>query len=154
MKDFAKLTTYFRGSQYEENSVLMSQLNNKKIDLTKYNQFPQLDNLKNVLKLLGIKLRPDIFGYNTIGNVDEKMDIMINNVSVNISVPELRYVLIMHSYYMQYAEYMKGTVDMIDFFNKMSETNVFEGLSPEYINSIYSLFSELLPILQQLKQYQ
>ena len=154
VKDFAKLTTYFRGSQYEENSVLMSQLNNKKIDLTKYNQFPQLDNLKNVLKLLGIKLRPDIFGYNTIGNVDEKMDIMINNVSVNISVPELRYVLIMHSYYMQYAEYMKGTVDMIDFFNKMSETNVFEGLSSEYINSIYSLFSELLPILQQLKQYQ
>ena len=63
------------------------------------------------------------------------------------------YVVVVVSY-MQYAEYMKGTVDMIDFFNKMSETNVFEGLSPEYINSIYSLFSELLPILQQLKQYQ
>lgn len=154
VKDFAKLTTYFRGSQYEENSILMSQLNNKKIDLTKYNQFPQLDNLKNVLKLLGIKLRPDIFGYNTIGNVDEKLDIKINNVDVNISIPDLRYVLIMHSYYMQYMDYMKGTVDMIDFFNKMSETNVFEGIDQEYINSIYSLFSELLPILQQLKQYQ
>lgn len=154
VKDFAKLTTYFRGSQYEENSILMSQLNNKKIDLTKYNQFPQLDNLKNVLKLLGIKLRPDIFGYNTIGNVDEKLDIKINNVDVNISIPDLRYVLIMHSYYMQYMDYMKGTVDMIDFFNKMSETNVFEGIDQEYINSIYGLFSELLPILQQLKQYQ
>lgn len=154
VKDFAKLTTYFRGSQYEENSILMSQLNNKKIDLTKYNQFPQLDNLKNVLKLLGIKLRPDIFGYNTIGNIDEKLDIKINNVDVNISIPDLRYVLIMHSYYMQYMDYMKGTVDMIDFFNKMSETNVFEGIDQEYINSIYSLFSELLPILQQLKQYQ
>ena len=148
VKDFAKLTTYFRGSQYEENSILMSQLNNKKIDLTKYNQFPQLDNLKNVLKLLGIKLRPDIFGYNTIGNVDEKLDIKINNVDVNISIPDLRYVLIMHSYYMQYMDYMKGTVDMIDFFNKMSETNVFEGIDQEYINSIYGLFSE------QLKQYQ
>lgn len=154
VKDFAKLTTYFRGSQYEENSILMSQLNNKKIDLTKYNQFPQLDNLKNVLKLLGIKLRPDIFGYNTIGNVDEKLDIKINNVDVNISIPDLRYVLIIHSYYMQYMDYMKGTVDMIDFFNKMSETNVFEGIDQEYINSIYGLFSELLPILQQLKQYQ
>ena len=154
VKDFAKLTTYFRGSQYEENSILMSQLNNKKIDLTKYNQFPQLDNLKNVLKLLGIKLRPDIFGYNTIGNVDEKLDIKINNVDVNISIPDLRYVLIMHSYYMQYMDYMKGTVDMIDFFNKMRETNVFEGIDQEYINSIYGLFSELLPILQQLKQYQ
>ncbi len=154
VKDFAKLTTYFRGSQYEENSILMSQLNNKKIDLTKYNQFPQLDNLKNVLKLLGIKLRPDIFGYNTIGNVDEKLDIKINNVDVSISIPDLRYVLIMHSYYMQYMDYMKGTVDMIDFFNKMSETNVFEGIDQEYINSIYGLFSELLPILQQLKQYQ
>lgn len=154
VKAFAKITTYFRGSQYEENSVLMSQLNNMGIDTSKYNNFPQIDNLKNILKLLGVKLKPDIFGYSTIGNVDEIHEILVNNVKVYISIPDLRYILIMHSYYLQYEEYIKGTVDMVDFLNKMGETNVFEGLSNEYINSLYEKFVELLPTLQQLKQYQ
>jgi hypothetical protein len=153
VKDFAKISTYYRGSQYEENSVLMSQLNNIGIDTTKYNKFPQLDNLKNILKLLGVKLKPDIFGYATIGNVDELQDILVNNVSIRISIPDLRYVLIMHSYYLQYEEYLKGPVDMVDFLNKIDGTNLFEGCSEEYINSIYKKFVELLPILQQLKQY-
>lgn len=154
VKAFAKITTYFRGSQYEENSVLMSHLNNLGIDTSKYNKFPQIDNLKNMLKLLGVRLKPDIFGYSTIGNVDELHEIHINNVTINISIPDLRYILIMHSYYLQYEEYIGGTVDMIEFLNKMSGTNVFEGLSNEYINSIYEKFVELLPVLQQLKQYQ
>ena len=154
VKAFAKITTYFRGSQYEENSVLMSHLNNLGIDTSKYNKFPQIDNLKNMLKLLGARLRPDIFSYSTIGNVDELHEIHINNVTVNISIPDLRYILIMHSYYLQYEEFIGGTVDMVDFLNKMNGTNVFEKeLSPEYINSIYEKFVELLPTLQQLKQY-
>jgi hypothetical protein len=153
VKSFAKIATYYRGSQYEENSMLMSQLNNMGIDTSKYNAFPQLDNLKNILKLLGVKLKPDIYGYSTIGNVDEEFDILVNNVTIRISIPDLRYILIMHSYYLQYDEYMKGTVNIDEFLNKMSETNVFEGMSPEYINSIYKKFIELLPVLQQLKQY-
>lgn len=154
VKAFAKITTYFRGSQYEDNSVLMSQLNDVGIDTSKYNKFPQLDNLKNVLKLLGAKLAPDIFGYNTIGAHDVTYDVLINNVNINISIPDLRYILIMHSYYLQYEEYNNGVVDMNDFLSQMNKTDVFEGQSKEYIDSIYKLFTELLPILQQLKQYQ
>lgn len=154
VKAFAKITTYFRGSQYEDNSVLMSQLNEVGIDTSKYNKFPQLDNLKNVLKLLGAKLAPDIFGYNTIGAHDVTYDVLINNVNINISIPDLRYILIMHSYYLQYEEYNNGVVDMNDFLSQMNKTDVFEGQSKEYIDSIYKLFTELLPILQQLKQYQ
>ena len=154
VKAFAKITTYFRGSQYEDNSVLMSQLNEVGIDTSKYNKFPQLDNLKNVLKLLGAKLAPDIFGYNTIGAHDVTYDVLINNVNINISIPDLRYILIMHSYYLQYEEYNNGVVDMNDFLSQMNKTDIFEGQSKEYIDSIYKLFTELLPILQQLKQYQ
>ena len=153
VKAFSKISTYYRGSQYEDNSILMSQLNNIGIDTEKYNQFPQLDNLKNVLKLFGAKLKPDIFGYNTIGNVDEIHDVLINNVNVQISIPDLHYILIMHSYYLQYQEYVKGSIDMMDFLTQMSKTNVFNGLSKEYINSIFEKFVELLPTLQQLKQY-
>lgn len=153
VKAFSKITTYFRGSQYEENSMLMSQLNNIGIDTSKYNKFPQIDNLKNILKLLGTELKPDIFGYSTIGTVDELHDIYINNVNIKISIPDLRYILIMYSYYMQYAECMNGTVDMVDFFNKMDGTNLFEGMTDEYIHSIYDMFVQLLPTLQQLKEY-
>lgn len=154
VKAFAKISTYFRGSQYEDNSMLMSQLNNIGIDTSKYNQFPQLDNLKNVLKLLGAKLTADIYGYNTIGNVDELHDVHVNNVKVQISIPDLHYILIMHSYYLQYQEYIRGAVDMIDFLNHMRETNVFQGLSDDYIDSVFKKFVDMLPILQQVKQYQ
>lgn len=153
VKAFAKISTYYRGSQYEDNSVLMSQLNNIGIDTSKYNQFPQLDNLKNILKLLGVKLKQDMFSYNTVGNVDEIHEVMMNNVKVQISIPDLHYILIMHSYYLQYQEYVKGTVDMVDFLTQMSKTNVFNGLSEEYIDSVYKKFVELLPVLQQIKQY-
>lgn len=155
IKSFAKISSYFRGSQYEENSILMSHLNNMKIDTSKYNKFPQLDNLKNVLKLMGIRMAPDVFGYNTIGNVDDEMDLLFNNVTVKISIPDLRYILIMYSYYMQYESYKNGTVDMIDFFNNITKTNLFDGVTDQtYINSVFERFVELLPTLQQLKQYQ
>ena len=131
----------------------MSQLNNVGIDTTKYNKFPQLDNLKNVLKLLGAKLMPDIFGYNTIGNVDELQEIYINNIKINISIPDLRYILIINSYYLQYEEFVSGTVDMNDFLNKMNNTDIFEGLTETEINAIYEKFIDLLPTLQQLKKY-
>ena len=103
VKEFAKLTTYFRGSQYEENSILMSQLEDKKIDLTKYNKFPQLDNLKNVLKLIGMELTSNPYGMKSIGApIDAEEEILINNVKCKISIPDLVYCLQMQSYYNQY----------------------------------------------------
>jgi len=153
VKAFAKISTYFRGSQYEDNSVLMSHLNGIPIDPEKYNQFPQLDNLKNIMKLMGAQLSEDIYWYDTIGNVDEIQDVKIGNVDVSISIPELRYMLIMHSYYLQYTAYINGTFDMEEFFDKMSKTNVFQGLDKEYVHYLFGRFSELLPVLQQRKQY-
>ena len=150
---FSKITTYFRGSQYEENSILMSQLNDMGIDVSKYNQFPQIDNLKNILKLLGIRLAKDPFGYSTIGNVDETFDVMMNNIRVNISIPDLRYVLILHSYYLQYQQKVSGTLNMNDFFAVINDTDTFEGKSEEYKAYIYQKFVDLLPTLQQIKQY-
>ena len=153
VREFSKITTWFRGSQYEENSMLMSQLNNMGIDTSKYNQFPQLDNLKNILKLLGIRLAKEPFGYSTIGNVDETFDVMMNNVKVNISIPDLRYILILHSYYLQYQEKIGGTINMDAFFATIDKTDTFELQSQEYKAYIYRKFVELLPTLQQIKQY-
>ena len=59
----------------------------------------------------------------------------------------------MHSYYLQYQEYIKGVVDMIDFYKQMRGTNVFNGLSEQYIDDVFNKFVELLPVLQQIKQY-
>lgn len=154
IKKFSRISTYFRGAQYEENSVLMSHLNNVGIDTTKYNKFPQLDNLKNMLKLLGVKLKQDPFNYNTIGNRFDKYDVMFNNVSVNISIPDLRHVLIIHSYYLQWQEHMQGIGNMQEFFGKMRETNVFEGMMKDEIDHVLNMFNELLPTLQQIKQYE
>ena len=153
VKAFSRISTFYRGSQYEPNSVLMSQLNGVGINTEKFNQFPQLDNLKNILKLLGTALKSDIHWYNTIGNVDEIHSVKIGNVDVDISIPDLRYILIMESYYLQYCTTVMGEIDMIDFFNNMSKTNVFLGLDQEYIQYIFNKFSELLPVLQQRKQY-
>ena len=150
--DFAKIATYFRGSQYEENSVLMSQLNDIPIDMTKYNQFPQLDNLKNTLKFMGIKLRPDIFNYSTIGSVDKLYKVLLNNVEIETSIPDLRYLLILHSYFLQYQA-QHPFVDMGEFFKMIDETNLFELCPRDYIESMYERFTQILPILQQLKQY-
>lgn len=154
VKQFAKVATYFRGSQYTDNSVLIGQLNDMKIDLSKYNQFPQLDNLKNILELMGVEMRPDIFGPNTVGAIDEEHDIMFGNVNVRISVPDLRYVTIMYSYYLQYDEYKNGVVDMIEFLNNIRGTGLFNGLPEEYIQSVIQKFTELLPVLAQVKEYE
>lgn len=152
VRDFSKMTTYYRGSQYMENSMLMSQLNDMGLDLTKYNQFPQLDNLKATLKFIGIRLIPDIFNYSTIGFIDEVHKVLINNVEVEISIPELRYQLIMFSYFLHYQKNV-ACVDLVQFFNMMDETNLFQGCQREFIVSMYERFTYLLPILQQLKQY-
>ena len=152
VKEFSKLTTYYRGSQYMENSMLMSQLNDMGLDLTKYNQFPQLDNLKNTLKFMGIKLKPDIFNYSTIGFIDEIHKVLINNVEVEVSIPELRFHLIMFSYFMQYQK-TYPFADMTAFFSMIDETDLFQGCKREYVESMYEKFTRILPILQQLKQY-
>lgn len=150
---FAKLTTYFRGSQYEENSILMSHLNDMAIDTTRYNQFPQLDNLKNVLKFMGIKMAPEIFNYNTIGRLDEIFPVMMGNIQVDVSIPDLRHILILNSYYEQYQSKVKGMVDLAEFFKQMNETHTFDGYPDDYVVHIYKKFIELIPVLQQIKQY-
>ena len=153
VRSFAKIPTYYRGSQYEDNSVLMSHLNGIPIDTSKYNKFPQLDNLKNILKLLGAKLESDKYWYNTIGNVDEIHDVMIGNVKVPISIPDLHYTLIMHSYYLQYTAYKRESFNMDEFFDQLRNTNTFIGLDQEYIDYLFAKFSGLLPVFQQRKQY-
>lgn len=154
VKNFAKIATYFRGSQYTDNSILMSQLNDINIDLSKYNNFPQIDNLKNILKFTGIELIPNEYGYNNIGNFDEMEDVLINNNLVNISKPQLRRVLLMYSYYMKYKEESGGTIDIAAFFDMIiKETDIFEALPDEYRDDILNRFIELLPILKQIKTY-
>lgn len=153
VRSFAKISTYYRGSQYEDNSVLMSHLNGIPIDTSKYNKFPQLDNLKNILKLLGAKLESDKYWYNTIGNVDEIHDVMIGNVKVPISIPDLHYTLIMHSYYLQYTAYKRESFNMDEFFDQLRNTNTFIGLDQDYIDYLFTKFSGLLPVFQQRKQY-
>lgn len=153
VRSFAKISTYYRGSQYEDNSVLMSHLNGIPIDTSKYNKFPQLDNLKNILKLLGAKLESDKYWYNTIGNVDEIHDVMIGNVKVPISIPDLHYTLIMHSYYLQYTAYKRESFNMDEFFDQLRNTNTFIGLDQDYIDYLFAKFSGLLPVFQQRKQY-
>lgn len=154
VKDYVKLSTWYRGSQYEENSVLMSHINNRPIDMTKYNKFPQIDNLKNVLKFIGVKLEPDIYGYNTVGERDVIETININNVPVEISIPDLRIVLIIYSFYVNYCEYMNSVVRLDEFFEKMKEQKqVFEGYDEMEIREKFELFVHLIPVLQQIKQY-
>ena len=153
-RDFAKITTYYRGSQYEDHSMLMAQLNDIDLDLTKYNKFPQLSNMKNVLKLNGVQLKESPFTFNSIGLIDKLYDVYINNNVVKVSIPDLSYVLQIHSYYLKYEQYLGGAVDLVDFFTHIRETDLFYERSEEYIAHIFELFSNLLPVLQQLKQYQ
>lgn len=154
VKSFAKITTYFRGSQYEKNSILMSQLDDVGVDTSKYNKFPQLSQLHNCLKLMGIEPKPDIFSYNTIGTVDEEYKVMINNNEITITIPELRYILMIHSYYIQYEMYMKTAVDMTVFITNIINTNLFIDKDDEFRNKVIFKFIELLPELQQMKQYE
>lgn len=152
VRTFAKVATYFRGSQYEENSVLMSQLNDKPLDLTKYNKFPQLDNLHNTFKFIGIGMK-STGGYNTIGPIDDIQEIQIGNIPIQISLPNLSYVLMIYSYYTQYEQYLGGAVDVVEFLGKIRRTNVFENKPDWYIDWVFEEFVHLLPVLQQLKQY-
>jgi hypothetical protein len=153
VENFFKLTTYFRGSQYTENSILMSHLNNVPIDTHRANQFPQLDNFRNVLKFIGFKMSPEVFNYNSTGGFDKLDDVMMGNVKVRISIPDLRHVLILNSYYMQYQSHIGGTVDLDDFFNQIDGTNTFENYPEGYALHCKKLFLDLLPVLQQMKEY-
>lgn len=153
-RDFSKITTYYRGSQYEDYSMLMAQLNDMELDLDKYNKFPQLSNMKNILKLNGVQLKESPFTFNSIGLIDKKYTVKMNNIDVEISIPDLSYILQIHSYYLQYGQYLNGAVDLVDFFEHIRETNMFENRDDEYINHIFELFASLLPVLQQIKQYQ
>lgn len=153
VKELAKIATYYRGSQYQPNSVLMSQLSGIGIDTTKYNQFPQIDNLKNVLKMLGTELVNEPCRIGTIGTIDECQDVMIGNVKVSISQSDLHYMLIMYSYFLQYNAYKSGCVAMDDFYQQMLTTHEFDNLPKEYVQKLLGMFTELLPTLQQMKQY-
>ena len=153
IQEFAKITTYFRGSQYEENSILMSHLNDMAIDTSKYNQFPQLDNLRNVLKFMGIKMAPEIFSYNSAGRFDEIFSVMMGNVPVDISIPDLRHILILNSYYMQYQDQVRGMIDLTQFFTMINGTDLFKGYPVEYVEHVYRKFCELIPVINQIKVY-
>lgn len=152
-KEFYLLTTLFRGSQYTMNSILMSHLNNTPIDTTKANQFPQLDNFRNVLKFIGYRLTPEIFNYNSAGGFDKLYTVMMGNNKIRISIPDLRHVLILNSYYMQYQNYKNETVEFDDFFKQIDGTNLFDNYPDGYSTHCKKLFLELLPIIQQMKQY-
>ena len=86
--------------------------------------------------------------------IDKLYDVYINNNVVKVSIPDLSYVLQIHSYYLKYEQYLGGAVDLVDFFTHIRETDLFYERSEEYIAHIFELFSNLLPVLQQLKQYQ
>ena len=132
----------------------MAQLNDMDLDLDKYNKFPQLSNMRNILKLNGVQLKESPFTFNSIGLIDKKYQVKMNNIDVEISIPDLSYVLQIHSYYLQYEQYLQGAVDLNDFFNHIRETNMFYERDEEYINHVFELFASLLPVLQQIKQYQ
>ena len=152
--DFSKISTYFRGSQYEENSILMSALNNVPIDTNKYNTFPQLDQLKNILKFFGEKLEPGKFHYGTIGCRDDVREIYFNNVPVNISVTELRHILIIYSYFIQFRNAKMGIMDMAEFYNDMyNHDELFQGYDMQYREYILHKFANMIPILDQIKTY-
>jgi hypothetical protein len=154
VKAFSKISTFFRGSQYEDNSVLMSQLKNVGIDMKRYNKFPQLDNLKNVLRFIGVDLKPDIFGCRSIGTIDKTYEVMFNNCKLNVSIPELRYLLVMHSYFLRFQqEHNNGITNMDEFFAMIDTTDLFKDLPIEFVNAMKERFVDVLPILQQLKQY-
>jgi hypothetical protein len=102
---------------------------------------------------MGIKMSPEIFNYNSSGGFDKLYDVMMNNIRVRISIPDLRHVLILNSYFMQYQNYVRGTVDLDDFFTQIDGTNTFENYPEGYSMHCKKLFLELLPTLQQMKQY-
>ena len=79
---------------------------------------------------------------------------MMNNCRVNISIPDLRYVLILHSYYLKYQDKINSTVNLDVFYNYiLNETDTFKELPKEYAYSVMKKFTEILPVLQQMKQY-
>jgi hypothetical protein len=91
--------------------------------------------------------------YNSIGPIDEVQELQIGNIPVQVSLPNLSYILIMYSYYTQYEQYLGGAVDMVDFLTKIRGTNVFENKPDWYINWVFEQFVDMLPVLQQLKIY-
>jgi hypothetical protein len=131
----------------------MAQLNDMDLDLTKFNQFPQLSNMKNILKLNGVELKESPFTFNSIGLIDKLYKVMINNIEIEISIPDLSYVLQIYSYYLNDPQYLSGGVDLNSFFKMIRETDLFEERDDEYINHVFELFASLLPVLQQLKLY-
>ena len=157
VETFAKLTTYYRGSQYEDNSLLMSHLNDMGIPEGAINQFPQLDCLKAYLKAIGIKLEDD-FTVNSINSIDQEEDFMIGNHEIKISGGFLRAVLVIYSYYSQYKNYLKlqnkrheATVDMTVFVKQMLKTDVFANKSDEYIRIAFTKFFDMMNILDEEK---
>lgn len=159
VETFAKLTTYYRGSQYEENSLLMSHLNDMGIPEGAINQFPQLDCLKAYLKAIGIKLEDD-FTVNSINATDVVEKFQIGNHEAEISGSYLRTIMIIYSYYQQYKSYLKinnggkdeGTVDLNDFVNKMlTKTDLFKDRSREYISESFRLFFQWMNVLDEEK---
>lgn len=154
-RKFSIATSILRGSQYTDNSMLMSHLNGVPVDLTRHNKFPQVDKLKAQLKFGGYELRTEPCDYRSIGCIDVQHDVKIGNVNVLISTPELRYVMMMYSHYLHYEESLNGrVVDLNDFYRVIEASDVFdEHDDQKYVDYICHLFESLKPTLDQLKNY-
>lgn len=157
-EDLSKISTHYRGSQYEENSILMSHLNDLEIPKDSINQFPQLECLKAYLKAMGIKLEHD-FTVHSISSIDEEEVFDIGNHQIKISGSALRTVLIIYSYYLNYSEYVRYNseqpgleVDMVDFTDKiLHSSDVFYNKPQWYIDYVFPKFFELYHILEEEK---
>ena len=148
-----KVTTYIRGDYIQEENSLYSEDFDIVTDVILF-ECASFDNNGNVVYEKD-KLETALKNIrNAIGERDVIETVNINNVPVDISIPDLRIVLIIYSFYINYCEYMNSVIRLDDFYEKMKEQkNVFEGLDEMQIKEKFELFVHMIPILQQIKEY-
>lgn len=156
-KMFSKVSTYYRGSQYTPESMLSSQLSDIKIDTTKWNKFPQLDNLRNALEFNGIAMYQSLFSTRTCDFSFNKHKLMIGNHKVEISMNDLRYLLWIYAHYKKIVSINSSMMEDLYAFEEyiIRETDVFSDLLDDkvYVLYIFILFENMLPILLEMKEY-
>ena len=113
-----------------------------------------MEQLTNILKFFGEKSRPYIFGYGTSGGRDDVQEVFFNNVLVKIPTTELRHILIIYSYFVNYRSSCGGIVDMAKFYDNMYNVeDIWIGYDMKYREYILHKFASMLSILDQLKVY-
>lgn len=155
-KMFSKISTYYRGSQYTPGSMLTSQLSDIKIDTSKWNKFPQLDNLRNTLEFNGFEMYHSLYSTRTCDFSFNRHKVMIGNHKIEISMTDLRYLLIMYAHYKKQGFNSLLQEDIYEFEKYIIwETDVFDDMLDHdiYIQYIFILFENMLPILFEMKEY-